>query len=401
MKSIIISIGDELIAGDITNTNSAFIAAELNRHHIEVDRIITLGDDYQAIYHCLENIPEGIDKIFISGGLGPTHDDITQKVAADFFDTKLVFQQDLYDNLVARFRKFRFKMTEANRSQAYFPLDCKRIINNHGTATGMEFQKEGKTFYFMPGVPYEMKTMLLEQILPKMLPGKSGELKLKVIRTYGEGESNLYERMKDWMNSHPDIKVAFYPKYSGNDVKLLYPQPSAPAVDQLIHLLGPLVYGFDHETIEEKIAEKLLEKKLTLAVAESCTGGLISSRLTDVPGSSAYLMLGLVTYSNEAKTKLLGVRAETIKKCGAVSRETAIEMAMGARQKSGCDIGISTTGIAGPTGGSDEKPVGTLWCAISCGDTTESYHFYRNINRKANKIIFSQFIFKKLLEKLY
>lgn len=401
MKAIIISIGDELISGDITNTNSSFMAAELNRINIQLDQIITIGDDFDGLIHCFKNIPDDVDKVFVSGGLGPTHDDITKKVATEYFNSELQFQQDLYEQLAARFAKRGYPMTEANKSQAYLPKGCGRIINNHGTATGMEFHKDGKDFYFMPGVPHEMKAMLTDQILPKFITDSSKKMMVKVIRTYGKGESNLYEGMKDWMEQNPEIKVAFYPKYSGNDIKLQYYSSAQKSVDELVLQLGNVVYAFDNETIEEKIAEKLIARKLTIAVAESCTGGLISSRLTDVSGSSQYMMQGLITYSNEAKMKLLGVTAETLEKFGAVSRETALEMANGVRRNSCCDIGISTTGIAGPTGGTDEKPLGTLWAAVSIGTETKAFHFCRNINRKANKILFSQFIFKKLLEKLY
>lgn len=401
MKAIIISIGDELISGDITNTNSSFIASELYHNDIELEQIITIGDDFEGLVRCFDNIPKDVDKVFVSGGLGPTHDDITKKVAVHYFDSELVFHQDLLDAMIARFSHRNIPMTESNRSQAYLPKDCKQILNNHGTATGMEFTKNGKDFYFMPGVPHEMKAMITEQILPKLLSDKSKKMQVKVIRTYGLGESSLYESMKDWMAKNPDVKVAFYPKYEGNDIKLQFYPKDKNAIDEMILQLGDIVYGFDQETIEQKIAEKLIAKNLTIAVAESCTGGLISSRLTDISGSSQYMMQGMITYSNEAKMKLLGVKTETLEKYGAVSQETALEMAEGVRRNSGCDIGISTTGIAGPTGGTEEKPLGTLWAAVSIGDKTEAFHFCRNINRQANKIIFSQFILKKLLEKLY
>lgn len=223
---------------------------------------------------------------------------------------------------------------------------------------------------------------------------------VKVLRTYGVGESYLYSEMKEWINKNPEIKVAFYPKFSGNDIKLQYYEKSQSAVDQLIEQLGDKVYGFDDEKIEQKIAEKLIDNNLTLAVAESCTGGLISSRLTDVSGSSQYMMYGIVTYSNNAKMNLLGVKEETLINHGAVSEEVALEMARGVRSVGNCDIGISTTGIAGPTGGTKEKPVGTLWCAVSIGDKIEAFHYCRNIDREANKKRFSQFVFKKLLERL-
>ncbi|MBN2281268.1 MAG: competence/damage-inducible protein A [Candidatus Marinimicrobia bacterium] len=400
MKAIIISIGDELLSGDIANTNGSFIASKLNEHNIPVIRILAVGDDADSITKSLEEIPEMVNIVFVTGGLGPTHDDITTKVAARFFDSELVFQQDLYDRVKARFAGYGIPMNEADRLQAFFPENCERIDNNYGTAIGMHFFKNGRDYFFMPGVPHEMKGMLTEQILPKLISGSHKKMQVRTLRTYGVGESKLYQSMKHWMEENPNIRVAFYPKDRGNDIKLQYYPDSEKAVENLIQQLSDSIYGFDSEEIEEKIAKKLIEKKWTLAVAESCTGGLIASRLTDISGSSQYMMYGIVSYSNDAKMKLLGVKEESLKKYGAVSQEVAAEMAEGVRQYSDCEIGISTTGIAGPTGGTAEKPVGTLWCAVSCLGKSEVFHYCRNINREANKIRFTQFALKKLLEKL-
>jgi len=400
MKAIILSIGDELLSGDISNTNGSFIAAKLSENNIEVTQILAIGDHYDRIMNSLQNISQDIDIVLVTGGLGPTHDDITKKVVVDFFETKLVFVEEIYNGIKERFEILGLQMTESNTSQAYLPENCEIIPNYHGTAMGMKFTRNNVDYYFMPGVPHEMKKLLTEQIIPKLNINQKDKLEVKIIRTIGVGESILYENMKSWIAENPKIITAFYPKFSGVDIKLKYHQEDLSAIDQLVGELGLSVYGFDEETIEEKIAEVLIEKKLTFAAAESCTGGLISSRLTDVSGSSQYMMYGIVTYSNEAKMKLLGVKNDTLVKYGAVSKEVAIEMAEGVRKHSNCDIGISTTGIAGPTGGTQEKPVGTLWCAVSVDNRTEAFHYCWNINREANKKRFSQFVFKNLLERL-
>ncbi|MFP4548346.1 MAG: competence/damage-inducible protein A [Fidelibacterota bacterium] len=401
MKSLIISIGDELLTGDISNTNAAYMAKELHKFNVDVVKIVTIGDDYAEIYNALEDLPESVTKVFVTGGLGPTHDDITKKVAVDFFDSEMIFHADLFADLKKRFAKLNIPMSDANRSQALLPKNCQIIKNPRGTAPGMKFTKAGVDFYFMPGVPHEMKYLLSQQIIPAIKGIKNREFITKTLRTYGVGESSVYDQMKSWIEANPEIRVAYYPRYTGVDIKLHYAKKFRQKVDQIITMLGKFIYGFNSDKIEEKIAGQLIDKKLTIAVAESCTGGLITSRLTDVPGSSAYMMLGAVTYANQAKIQILGVKEETIRQYGAVSKEVALDMAAGVRRIHQTDIGISTTGIAGPGGGTEDKPVGTLWGAISMGEKTEAFHYCRNINREANKLLFSQFIFKKLLENLY
>ncbi len=399
MKTIIISIGDELLAGDIVNTNAAFIAAELTKVNVELIKIISVGDDYTEIITALKTIPNSVKTILITGGLGPTNDDITKKAATAFFDTKLVFNNSIFQDIKLRFQNLGLEMTEANKSQAYIPKTCKIIPNPNGTAVGMKLSKNKQDFYFIPGVPHEMKHMVTDQIIPQLTQQQSTE-KTLVLRTFGMGESNLYESMKQWMAQNPTIKVAFYPGYDGIDIKLQYSHQNAESIKTLLTQLTSLIYGFNQEKIEEKIADQLLKKNRTIAVAESCTGGLVSSRLTDIPGSSGYMMQGVVSYSNAAKVNILGVKEDTIKNHGAVSKQVAEEMALAVRKINNCDIGVSSTGIAGPTGGTKEKPVGTLWIAVSMDDQLYSHHFCRNINRQANKRLFSQFLFKKLLEKL-
>ncbi len=401
MKSIIISIGDELLTGDICNTNAAYMAKELHKFNIDVVQIVTIGDEYQKIYNALNNLPESVTQVFVTGGLGPTHDDITKKVATDFFETQLVFHQELFAALKKRFAKRNIPMSDANRSQALLPQNCQIIKNDVGTAPGMKFTKDGVDYYMMPGVPHEMKYLLSRQIIPAINGLEKRNFVTKTLRTYGMGESGIYDQMKTWIAANPEVRVAYYPRYTGVDIKLYYAQKHAPQIAQLIREFEKIIYGFDTDKIEEKIAEQLHKKQITIAIAESCTGGLIASRLTDIPGSSAYMTLGAVTYSNEAKIKILNVNKETIEQYGAVSQQVARQMAEGVRQIHQTDIGISTTGIAGPSGGTAVKPVGTLWCAVAMEGKTETYHYCRNINREANKILFSQFIFKKLLENLY
>lgn len=401
MKSIIICIGDELLTGDIANTNSKFMASLLSKNNIDVKKIITVGDGYQEIYRSLCDVPSDVDIILVSGGLGPTHDDVTKSVAVDFFETRLIFHKEYFQKIVDRFAKRGIKTSPENRTQSEIPENCEVIANDFGTALGMRFCKGQQKFYFFPGVPHEMEAMLRDKIIPQLNNHSVSEIKTKIIRTYGIGESTLSNKIQSWREANPDIKVGFYPRYTGNDIKLQYPLTGQENVEKLVDILGNLVYGFDDEKIEEVIGKLLLDYNKKIAVAESCTGGTVASRLTDVPGSSAYMMCGIVAYSNESKINILGVNPETLNRYGAVSQEVALEMAENVRKINKCDFGISTTGIAGPGGGSHEKPVGTMWCAVSTDNGIEAYLFNRNMNREINKIFFSQYIFKKLLEKLY
>ncbi len=399
MKAIILSIGDELISGSTVNTNAALIANCFLQAGINVIKIITIGDDEYDIIHELDKSSTLADYVVISGGLGPTHDDITKNVAAKYFNSNLELNNDAFERIKKRFKHFGREMDPSNNSQAILPHNAEIIPNDNGTAQGMIFKKNQTKYFFIPGVPFEMKIMMQENILPILIKESSKKIMQIVIHTFEIGESNLFSLLKDWINKNNDLTIAFLPHYTGVDIKITANGEQngfSKALQELKEIAGHYIFGYDDDTMENIIGNLLQSKKMTLSVAESCTGGRISNLFTNIPGSSNFFMYGVTTYSNESKKCILKVKQTILDSFGAVSEQTAGEMAEGVRLITGCDIGISTTGIAGPTGGTDEKPVGTLCVGISILGIVKTYKFCFNINRDANKIIFSQFALNKL-----
>ncbi|MCK9482985.1 MAG: competence/damage-inducible protein A [Candidatus Marinimicrobia bacterium] len=391
----IISIGNELISGHVLNSNSSYIADILNRYGIRVRLIITVGDDSKQIIDVLENLNQHIKIVLITGGLGPTHDDLTVPALAEFFRTKLIFKKEIADNIATRFTLRGLEMPEVNLKQAYIPQNAQILNNPVGSAPGLKIEHDGRIYYVMPGVPAEMQAIMEKVILPEFDSiGKQNILK-KIIHVTGLPESQIYTLLKDWIKQHPSIEVAFLPQTTHIDVALTISDHDEIAqlddyIKHITAILGRNIYGYDDDNLESVIARLLFEKHLTLAVAESCTGGLIASRLTDIPGSSAYFKSGIIAYSNSTKIKLLGVKREIIANFGAVSSEVAGQMAEQVRAISGCDIGLSSTGIAGPSGGSEEKPVGLVWIGISDKNGSRSFSHNFAGNRLTNKLRFSQ-----------
>lgn len=370
MIASIITIGDELLIGQVVNTNAAYIAEALNKISVTVKNILTVGDTQEDILQAFIKQFSENDIIISTGGLGPTHDDITKKTICKFFNTELVKNEDVKANVERILALRNMKWTSAADEQTYVPDGCKIIPNKHGTAPGMLFERDNKFFIALPGIPYEMKQMIDEFVLPLFSNFNNGRIILhRTLRTTGIAEAFLSELIGDIDELTKVASLAFLPSPTGVSLRISATSDSYKNVREAIAEVenkirskaNDYIYGTDDETIEQVLGKLLSERNLTIAVAESCTGGLIANRITNVPGSSKYFERGIVTYSNRSKTDLLGVPENLIIKHGAVSEEVAKAMAAGIREISKTDIGISTTGIAGPTGATPDKPLGLVW----------------------------------------
>ena len=373
MKAEIISIGDELLIGQVINTNQAFIAEKLNSIGIAVNRMTTVGDEEQAIIESFAEALDNNDLVLVTGGLGPTHDDITRNAVCRFFETDLIVNEEALNRVRGFFERRGIAPRKINEDQALVPRSCTVIQNNHGTAPGFLFERDGRYLVAMPGVPFEMKAMVEGFILP-FFGGKASGLVIqhRTLKTTGIGESFLAEQIGDvkaLFDPKDSTTLAFLPGPTGTRLRITVRAKDIEEARARIERIelgirskaGKYIYAAEDEDLEHVVGRLLVERHLRLAVAESCTGGLIADRITNVPGSSDYFERSYVTYSNDAKRHDLGVSAELIQDHGAVSREVAEAMAVGVRMKANSDIGLSTTGIAGPTGGSAEKPVGLVW----------------------------------------
>ena len=393
MNVEIISIGDELLIGQVVNTNASWMATELNLSGFNVNKITTISDNKQVIIQSIDEAFSSSDIILITGGLGPTNDDITKYTLCEYFESKLIFNQESYENINNLFAARGFVMTELNRKQAEVPDKCKVIINNNGTAPGMWFEKDGKILISMPGVPFEMKAMMSDIIIPELTKNNKSKIVHKTILTTGAGESFLADLIKDWETELPNhIKLAYLPHAGvvrlrlsayGFDANKLE-EEIAINIHKLNKLIPDLIFGYDDETLQSVIGKLLKAKGKTLATAESCTGGYIAHLITSIAGSSEYFKGSIISYANEIKTDVLGVREDTIQKFGAVSKETVTEMALGAIALLKTNYSIAVSGIAGPDGGTDDKPVGTVWIAIADGQNVISKKFQLGNNRGRN-----------------
>ncbi len=390
----IITIGDELLIGQTIDTNSAWMAQELNKIGIWVHRRIAIGDVWKDIWETLEEESKLSDIILITGGLGPTADDITKPLLCQYFDGKLIVDTDALANVKHIFEVYLKKpMLERNLKQAEVPDTCTVIQNKRGTAPGMWFEKAGKIFVSMPGVPHEMKGMMLHDVLPS-LAGKFGlpPIQHRTLLTAGIGESFLAERIKEFESTLPtNIKLAYLPNYGMVKLRLSARGKDSKTVaeleaefDMLKQQITDVLVVDEDKTMQEVVGELLIKRKQTLSTAESCTGGYISHLLTSFAGSSSYFIGGVVTYSNELKGKLVDVKDDTLVRYGAVSRETVLEMAEGILRKTGSDYAIATSGIMGPGGGTNEKPVGTVWIAVASKDDAEAHSFHFRFDRQRN-----------------
>ncbi len=374
----IITIGDEILYGQIVDTNSQWISAELDKMGIKTVRKTTVPDHEPHILNSFKEAQSRAQVILITGGLGPTNDDLTKPCLAKFFESELAMNEKALTEVKAIFEKIGRELTDINREQANLPVKCESITNRVGTAPGMWFHDQGKVFVSMPGVPHEMKTMMLEQVLPKIHDlFHTPNIYHKLVKTIGIGESWLSEMIQPWEKSLPDhIKLAYLPGLGevklrltavGQEMQLLEQQVDQQ-IEKLIPLVDKYVYGFNRDTLPKVLGDLLKNRGLTICSAESCTGGAVASAITSVPGSSQYFMGSVVAYHNQIKTSVLNVNPETLTTHGAVSEETVLEMARGAQKVLNADIAIATSGIAGPDGGTSEKPVGTIWMAVAYKD---------------------------------
>lgn len=398
LKSKIISIGDEILIGQITNTNATFIGEKLYSVGLPVKKIITIADEEKALLTELKDSNKNFDVTIITGGLGPTHDDLTKPVLVKYFKDKLISNKKVLRHVKNIFKIRNVEMPDVNLGQAMVPENSKVIWNAKGTAPGIWIESKGKVFIALPGVPFEMKAMMEESVIPMLVKKFKKKinyvLKSKTLLTTGIGESNLSELIGDVKSIIGKNKLAFLPSLFGVRLRIDVKGKNIRDADKILYYIestlqkkiGNYIFGVNNDLLESKVGEALLENKLTLSVAESCTGGLLASKITDISGSSKYFLGGVCTYSNESKINILKVKKQTILKYGAVSEETALEMAKNVRQKFGSDIGISITGIAGPTGGTKTKPVGLVWIGYSdCKRTFANRYLFGN-NRERTKI---------------
>ncbi|MFN8355958.1 MAG: competence/damage-inducible protein A [Spirosomataceae bacterium] len=380
IKAEIITIGDEILYGQITDTNTQWISAELDKIGIKTVRKSSVGDVESEILGILHESEQRADVILITGGLGPTKDDITKKTMSNYFGMEIAIHDEALEELTAFFAKRGREVTGLNRLQAALPVGCVYIPNKLGTAPGMWFEHHGKVFISMPGVPYEMKGMMSANILPKLQAYFNTPIIYhKVVKTIGIGESLLAERIEAWEDALPEnLKLAYLPSMGQVKLRLTgIGQTKTELVEQIdaelekvMPLIQPFVYGYEQEELEEVIGKLLKEKGQTLAIAESCTGGHLSQLITRIPGCSAYYQGGVISYSNEVKHRELGVSLATLTEFGAVSEQTIIQMAEGVRNHFGTDYGLATSGIAGPDGGTPDKPVGMVWIAVASASRT-------------------------------
>ncbi|MBU5593484.1 competence/damage-inducible protein A [Clostridium sp. MSJ-4] len=373
MKAEIIAVGTELLLGDILNTNAQFLSKELAALGVEVYHQTVIGDNEDRLLDAFKEAFKRCDMVITSGGLGPTQDDITKEIAAKFLGKELTLNEEALKDIENYFNITGRKMSESNKKQAYFPKEDIILKNNNGTAPGAIMKgKNGEIIIVLPGPPREIIPMFKEGVVPFLKTITDSTLYSKVIRLFGIGESSMAEEIKDILESRNNPTVAPYAKEMDVTLRITAKAKDEeeardiikPVENKIKERLGEYIYGEGEDTLEEVVARKLLQKRLTIAVAESCTGGMIASKLVNYPGVSEVFMEGVVTYSNKSKVENLGVKVETLEKYGAVSEETAREMAEGIVKKAGVDIGISSTGIAGPDGGTEEKPVGLVYIGI-------------------------------------
>ncbi len=378
MTSEIITIGDEIIIGQVIDTNSAFIATSLNEAGIEVLKITSVPDKKESITGALNIARKTADIIIMTGGLGPTGDDITKITLAGYFKSHLVLNKDVLEHIKKLISHLPGKISERNMKQAELPDNCKIIINNYGSASGMWFEDKGKIFISLPGVSYEMNAMITNDIIPALKERFSLPAIIhKTILISGVAESIIADKIKDWEEGLPPmLKLAYLPspgilrlRISGTGIsREKIRKEIEQQSDKLISLIGDDVFGYDDDILEETVGKLLVKRKQTVAVAESCTGGKISELITSVAGSSLYFKGSVIAYSNEIKTGILGVSEDTIENHGAVSEEVVRAMAVNIRKIYNTDYAVATSGIAGPTGGTSKKPVGTTWICVASED---------------------------------
>ncbi len=393
MKAEIISIGNELLSGRTVNTNATYIAQKLVEIGISVGWVQTIADAADAIREALDTALRRADVVLLTGGLGPTHDDITKKVIAEYFGSKLVMNEEILRDVEEKFRRRGIPMPEINREQALVPDKAELMPNPVGTAPGMIFRHDGKLVFVMPGVPREMKSMMESSVIPRLQSEcEACRIRVNLFRTTGIPESVIYEKIESELKRFSSYEIAFLPAYTGVDIRVI--RKGADIKDEarfqefqqmLQKHIGDYIYTTDQRNLEAVVGDLLKERGWTISVAESLTGGLVQDKITNVSGSSAYFMGGIVAYSNEAKMQFLKVKEASLKQYGAVSDVVAREMASGVREAFGTTIAVSTTGIAGPTGATPTKPVGLMFVGLATADLVVARKFQFGNDRLINK----------------
>jgi len=391
VKAAILTVGNELLGGYTLDTNSTWIGRKLMDIGIPTKIKMSVGDSKQDILEALSAAKEKADVIICTGGLGPTNDDVTRSTFCEFIDAQLEFDEVYYKKLVERFERRGLEMPESNREQAYLPNKGDIIPNPKGSALGIHFHENEKRYYVLPGVPSEMKEMMEQTVLPNLISLNPGSIMVHTIRSTGIMESSLYDLISD-LNEDTDVDLSFIPGFMGVDIRLTSRNSDSimELSSEIYNRAGNYIYAENWETLEEVVGRLLRERGLTIATAESCTGGLMSDRLTNVPGSSDYFLGGIVSYSNEAKISLLGVTNQTLMSEGAVSEKTATEMARGVRTAFQADIGVSITGIAGPSGETEKKPIGLTYIGFDYSGEIETKQFIFSKDRRYNKELAAQ-----------
>ena len=389
MQVTIINIGDELLIGQVVNTNASTMSRMLTAAGMDVKKTLVVGDMYSDIWVAVDEALRDSDAVLVTGGLGPTKDDITKKLLCEYFDSELVESQMALDNVRRIFESRGYELTPVNRAQALVPKCCEVLNNDLGTAPCMWFSQESKVLVSLPGVPFEMEWLMRNRVLPKLQETfKTDIITTKNILVQGIGESFLSDLIEPWELSLPEnIKLAYLPVAGLTKLRLTVHGSYDPTILKgLYDLAGKYIVGEDCETLDELVHKTLTERGLTLATAESCTGGNIARLLTAQAGASAYFKGGVVAYSNEVKECALGVKHSTLEAHGAVSEATVREMVEGVRSRLGADLAIATTGVAGPDGGTPEKPVGTVWIAVADATHTEAKLLQFGANRRQQNI---------------
>jgi len=397
VKAEIITIGDEILIGQTIDTNSAWLGEQLHLIGVKLNRIVTISDTPEAIVDSIDDSFGRADLILMTGGLGPTQDDVTKETLAYYFGTSLERNTEILEAIDSYFNAKGLQMLESNRKQADLPKDARILRNTRGTAMGMWFEKKGKVLISMPGVPYEMKGIMTDHglsMLQEFFPTKT--ILHQTIQTQGIGESFLAEKISDWETAlrNDGIFLAYLPSpglvklrltaYAENDNKEHVAGKIAHYISELERRVPEYIFGRGKDTVAKAIQDLFQSRGLTLAAAESCTGGLIAHEITSIPGSSAHFLGSMVTYSNNAKMTILDVKEENLEKYGAVSEQVVREMAEGVRKKLGSDFAIATSGVAGPDGGTEEKPVGTVWVSIAGKNKTLAKQLNLGKSRERN-----------------
>jgi len=391
MKTALLTIGNELLSGVTVNTNASWLGRELLEQGFPVEETLTIGDNRPQILHALRYLWGAADIILTTGGLGPTSDDITMEVVAEFFGSDLVFHEPTFQHLKERLSSHKIEITEQHKQQSLVPQDAEIITNKAGTAPLIHYAREGKHLFCLPGIPYEMKHLVRHQIIPLLSEEQGRHSLTRLIRTSGVPESTIAREIAEIVDPLPAGAVAYLPHVFGVDIRLIADDTAENATRlqeitrAITNRLGKIVYTEQDESLAAVVGRELRQRTFTVSTAESCTGGLLADEFTNISGSSDYFMEGFITYGNQAKTDRLQVSGDLIERHGAVSEAVAEAMVRGALQAAGTDAALATTGIAGPTGGTDAKPVGLVYIGCGIRGRVQTKRFVFGQDRRLNK----------------